>query len=134
LVELPMKPDQMSRAASIEVRVPFLDHELAEFTASIPAKYEAKYETKGFTGKPILKSAAEDLFPRDNAYRTEDGFPDAVGLLIGRGRSWITSSGFRPTWSPDGLPNIATDTVMTGIACGDFSLELGKILPGKRAD
>jgi hypothetical protein len=27
------------------------------------------------------------------------------------------------------LPNIATDTVITGIACGDFSLELGKILP-----
>lgn len=62
------------------------------------------------------------------------GFPDAVGLLVGRGSSWITLSGFRPTWSTDGLPNIATDTVITGIACGDFSLELGKILPGKRAD
>ena len=38
LVDLRMKQDQMSMAASIEVRVPFLDHELAEFTASIPAK------------------------------------------------------------------------------------------------
>jgi asparagine synthase (glutamine-hydrolysing) len=75
LVELQMKPDQMSRAASIEVRVPFLDHELAEFTASIPAKYEAKYETKGFTGKLILKSTAEDLLPRDIAYRQKMGLP-----------------------------------------------------------
>jgi hypothetical protein len=127
LVELLMKQYQMSMAASIESRVPFLDHELAEFTTSIPAKYE----TKGFTGKFILKSAAED-FAR---YRVpaEDGFPDAVGLLVGRGRSWITSSGFcwshgpwignisKPTWSTDCLPNTATDTVITGIAGGDFS-------------
>jgi asparagine synthase (glutamine-hydrolysing) len=75
LVELQMKQDQMSMAASIEVRVPFLDHELAEFTASIPAKYEPKYEKKGFTGKLILKSAAQDLLPRDIAYRQKMGFP-----------------------------------------------------------
>ena len=42
-----------------------------------------------------------------------------MGLLVGRARSWITSSGFAPTWSIDCLPNIATDTVITGIACGD---------------
>src|SRR5712692_3814613 len=38
LVELLMKQDLMSMAASIESRVPFLDHVLVEFTASIPAK------------------------------------------------------------------------------------------------
>jgi asparagine synthase (glutamine-hydrolysing) len=68
LVELLMKQDQMSMAASIESRVPFLDHELAEFTTSIPAKYE----TKGFTGKFILKSAAEDF--ANIAYRQKMGF------------------------------------------------------------
>jgi len=71
LVELLMKQDQMSMAASIESRVPFLDHELVEFTASIPAKYE----TQGLAGKFILKSAVEDLLPREVVYRQKMGFP-----------------------------------------------------------
>ena len=71
LVELLMKQDQMSMAASIESRVPFLDHELVEFTASIPAKYD----TKGLAGKCILKSAVEDLLPHDIVYRQKMGFP-----------------------------------------------------------
>ena len=36
LVELLMKQDQMSMAASIESRVPFLDHKLVEFAAALP--------------------------------------------------------------------------------------------------
>src|SRR6266403_631542 len=71
LVELLMKQDQMSMAASIESRVPFLDHELVEFTASIPAKYN----TRGLAGKFILKSAIEDLLPREIVYRQKMGFP-----------------------------------------------------------
>jgi len=71
LVELLMKQDQMSMAASIESRVPFLDHELVEFTASIPARYD----TKGLSGKFILKSAVEDLLPHDIVYRQKMGFP-----------------------------------------------------------
>src|SRR5579862_6156165 len=71
LVELLMKQDQMSMAASIESRVPFLDHELVEFTASIPAQYD----TKGLAGKFILKSAVEDVLPRDIVYRQKMGFP-----------------------------------------------------------
>ena len=38
LLELLMKQDKMSMAASIESRVPFLDHELVEFAAGVPAK------------------------------------------------------------------------------------------------
>lgn len=71
LVELLMKQDQMSMAASIESRVPFLDHMLVEFTASIPAKYDVQ----GLAGKFILKSAVEDLLPRDIIYRQKMGFP-----------------------------------------------------------
>jgi len=71
LVELLMKQDQMSMAASVESRVPFLDHELVEFTASIPAKYT----TKGLAGKFILKSAVEDLLPGEIVYRQKMGFP-----------------------------------------------------------
>ncbi|PYX85340.1 MAG: asparagine synthase (glutamine-hydrolyzing) [Acidobacteria bacterium] len=71
LLELLMKQDQMSMAASIESRVPFLDHVLVEFTASIPAKYSIR----GLGGKFILKSAVEDLLPKDIVYRQKMGFP-----------------------------------------------------------
>jgi len=71
LVELLMKQDQMSMAASIESRVPFLDHPLVEFTASIPAEYA----TKGMAGKCILKSAVEDLLPKSIIHRKKMGFP-----------------------------------------------------------
>src|SRR2546427_3129527 len=47
LVELCMKQDAMSMAASVESRVPFLDPRLVEFAASIPAQYH----TRGFNGK-----------------------------------------------------------------------------------
>jgi asparagine synthase (glutamine-hydrolysing) len=71
LVELLMKQDQMSMAASLESRVPFLDHQLVEFTASIPARYSIR----GMEGKSILKSAAEDLLPRSVIGRKKMGFP-----------------------------------------------------------
>src|SRR5207247_3896847 len=71
LVELLMKQDQMSMAASVESRVPFLDHELVEFTASIPAKYS----TKGIKGKCILKAAVADLLPAAIVHRQKMGFP-----------------------------------------------------------
>jgi asparagine synthase (glutamine-hydrolysing) len=71
LVELLMKQDQMSMAASIESRVPFLDHKLVEFTARIPAQFSVQ----GLAGKHILKSAVEDLLPEEIVYRQKMGFP-----------------------------------------------------------
>jgi len=71
LIELLMKQDQMSMAASVESRVPFLDHALVEFTAAIPAQYSIR----GMAGKFILKQAMEDLLPREIVYRKKMGFP-----------------------------------------------------------
>jgi asparagine synthase (glutamine-hydrolysing) len=71
LVELLMKQDQMSMAASVESRVPFLDHVLVEFTARIPARYSIH----GMAGKFILKQAVEDLLPKSIVYRQKMGFP-----------------------------------------------------------
>jgi len=71
MVELLMKQDQMSMAASIESRVPFLDHVLVEFTARIPAKHLIR----GLSGKQILKSAVEDLLPHSIVHRQKMGFP-----------------------------------------------------------
>jgi asparagine synthase (glutamine-hydrolysing) len=71
LVELLMKQDQMSMGGSIESRVPFLDHILVEFAASIPSAYALK----GLEGKNILKSAVEDILPHSIIYRRKMGFP-----------------------------------------------------------
>jgi asparagine synthase (glutamine-hydrolysing) len=71
LIELLMKQDQMSMAASIESRVPFLDHELVEFTARIPEQFSIE----GMAGKFIMKRAVEDLLPRSIVYRRKMGFP-----------------------------------------------------------
>jgi asparagine synthase (glutamine-hydrolysing) len=71
LVELLMKQDNMSMAASIESRVPFLDHVLVEFATRIPREMQIQ----GLAGKRILKKAVEDLLPREILYRQKLGFP-----------------------------------------------------------
>jgi asparagine synthase (glutamine-hydrolysing) len=71
LVELLMKQDNMSMAASIESRVPFLDHVLVEFATRIPREVQLK----GMAGKQILKKAVSDLLPRSILYRPKLGFP-----------------------------------------------------------
>ena len=50
-----MKQDQMSMAASIESRVPFLDHQLVEFAAALPRRLKLR----GFTTKRILREAVK---------------------------------------------------------------------------
>jgi asparagine synthase (glutamine-hydrolysing) len=71
LVELLMKQDNMSMAASIESRVPFLDHVLVEFATTIPREVQIQ----GLAGKRILKKAVEDLLPHSILYRPKLGFP-----------------------------------------------------------
>ena len=71
LVELLMKQDNMSMAASIESRVPFLDHVLVEFATNIPQRLQLG----GLAGKRILKQAMEDLLPHSILYRPKLGFP-----------------------------------------------------------
>ena len=71
LVELLMKQDNMSMAASIESRVPFLDHVLVEFATRIPREVQIH----GLAGKRILKKAVEDLLPHSILYRPKLGFP-----------------------------------------------------------
>jgi asparagine synthase (glutamine-hydrolysing) len=71
LVELLMKQDNMSMAASIESRVPFLDHVLVEWAMRVPASIQIH----GSAGKRILKKAVEDLLPHSIVYRPKLGFP-----------------------------------------------------------
>jgi asparagine synthase (glutamine-hydrolysing) len=81
LVELLMKQDQMSMAASIESRVPFLDHQFVEFSTRVPERLKLR----NGEGKYILKKAIEDLLPRDIIYRKKMGFPTPL-------RKWLLDS------------------------------------------
>ena len=79
LVELLMKQDQMSMAASIESRVPFLDHQLVEFAAGLPARMKLRR----FTTKWILREAVRDVLPPAILSRKKMGFPVPFGVWIG---------------------------------------------------
>ncbi len=71
LHELLMKQDQMSMAASIESRVPFLDHKLVEFTARLPQRMKLR----GRDTKWILRKAMRGVLPSEILDRPKMGFP-----------------------------------------------------------
>jgi asparagine synthase (glutamine-hydrolysing) len=75
LHELLMKQDQMSMAASIESRVPFLDHKLVEFSAALPERMKLR----GATTKYILRESMKGLLPEAILSRPKMGFPVPVG-------------------------------------------------------
>ncbi|MDQ4120848.1 MAG: asparagine synthase (glutamine-hydrolyzing) [Acidobacteriota bacterium] len=86
LHELLMKQDQMSMAASIESRVPFLDHKLVEFTARLPEKFKIR----GKTTKWILREAMKNVLPAEILTRKKMGFPVPLGnWLRGEFRSIV---------------------------------------------
>ncbi|HEX8775491.1 MAG TPA: asparagine synthase (glutamine-hydrolyzing) [Pyrinomonadaceae bacterium] len=71
LHELLMKQDQMSMAASIESRVPFLDHKLVEFTARLPQRLKLR----GWTTKYVLRQSMKNILPDVILKRGKMGFP-----------------------------------------------------------
>jgi asparagine synthase (glutamine-hydrolysing) len=102
-----MKQDQMSMATSIESRVPFLDHKLVEFAATVPSRLKIK----GFAGKQIVKDALGSLLPATITERKKMGFPVPweqwlnesylpaieTALLSDRAldRGWVSAQGVR---------------------------------------
>lgn len=70
--------DKLSMATGVEVRVPFLDKELVEFSTKIPVHLKLK----GNETKYILKKVAERYLPKDVIYRSKTGFGAPV-------REWL---------------------------------------------
>lgn len=64
------KVDRMSMAVSLEVRVPLLDHRVAEFAATLPRDMRLR----GAVGKYALKRVLERYVPRDWVHRRKQGF------------------------------------------------------------
>ena len=68
--DLLMKMDKMSMAASVEARVPLLDHPLVEWAAQLPARCKVR----GLAGKVLLKQLARRRLPREVVDRPKVGF------------------------------------------------------------
>jgi asparagine synthase (glutamine-hydrolysing) len=71
LVDDPVKRvDNMTMAWGLEARVPFLDHELVELAARIPAQFKLAADGKG-----VLKQAARSVIPNEVIERPKGYFP-----------------------------------------------------------
>src|SRR6185503_16319933 len=70
--------DKTSMAANLEVRVPFLNRKMIEFTARMPPDLKLR----GFKRKYILKRALEKVLPHDVVWRKKAGFGAPI-------RSWL---------------------------------------------
>jgi len=74
-----VKVDRMSMAHSLEVRVPFLDHELVEYMATVPSSLKLKNFT---TKKYLLKRIVRNNLPGKIIHQKKQGFNLPVGLWI----------------------------------------------------
>ena len=70
--------DKMSMAEGVEVRTPFLDLDLVEFSSKIPNRLKQK----GSIGKWVFKRAMEPYLPKEIIYRPKTGFGAPL-------RTWI---------------------------------------------
>src|SRR6185295_5055607 len=69
--DLLLKADKMTMANGLELRVPFLDHKLVEYAATLPVNLKLK----GSTGKYLLRQAMKQVLPKQIINRSKKGFP-----------------------------------------------------------
>lgn len=77
-----VKVDRMTMAHGLEARVPYLDHRLVEFVASLPPQLKLK---NGRSKKYLLKTSLAGKLPADILWRKKQGFnvPNARWLKQG---------------------------------------------------
>ncbi len=84
--DLLVKMDIATMANSLEARSPFLDHEVMEFCAKLPANLKLR----GMRLKYLLKRAGARLLPPETLARRKMGFGVPVGAWMrGELRSWV---------------------------------------------
>ena len=94
------KVDRASMAVSLETRVPFLDHRVAEFAAHIPLSMKVR----GGKGKHILRELLYREAPRNLFERPKAGFAIPVGeWLKGSLRPWAEELLDRSRMSAEGF-------------------------------
>jgi asparagine synthase (glutamine-hydrolysing) len=68
--DLLAQADRASMAHGLEVRVPYLDREVAAFALALPTRAKVR----GLRTKVVLREAARDLLPREVAFGPKRGF------------------------------------------------------------
>ena len=99
LVALLMKQDKMSMAASIETRVPFLDHHLVGRAFSLPDSCKVR----GRRGKYLLKEASRAILPAAVIDRPKQGFPVPIARWFRQARNPFVDVLLDPESLRDGL-------------------------------
>jgi asparagine synthase (glutamine-hydrolysing) len=79
--DLLIKADKMTMANGLELRVPFLDHKMVEFAATLPNISKLN----GGTGKALLRRSMDGVLPEAILHRPKKGFPIPIG-------SWLRTS------------------------------------------
>jgi len=96
LLGLLHRVDTATMAASVEARVPFVDHRLVEFAFTVPLKYKLKWKKERpetlmsdliseeyDEPKYILKKTFEEMLPKEVLYRKKMGFPVPLNRWFG---------------------------------------------------
>ena len=93
------KVDRTSMAHSLEVRAPFLDHEIVEWGMRLPSGLKLR----GREGKWVLKKALEPLVPREILYRAKQGFATSLAQLFRDQEKILRGRLLGPAMSDSGL-------------------------------
>ncbi|HYI55155.1 MAG TPA: N-acetylglutaminylglutamine amidotransferase [Microlunatus sp.] len=125
LVDDPVKRvDNMTMAAGLEARVPFLDHELVELAGRIPPGLKLSDGGKG-----VLKRAARGVVPDEVIDRTKGYFPvpairQLEGPYLDRVRSALTDSSAkaRGLFNPALVDRLLADPNTTRTTLGSNAL------------
>lgn len=87
--------DRISMAHSLEVRVPFLDHELVEFVARIPTRFKVH----GLKKKVLFRKAVRPWLPKEHFGRAKQGFSIPLASWFrGPLRPMLLDLVDNPTW------------------------------------
>ena len=81
--DLLVKADKVTMGSSLELRVPFLDHKVLEFAASLPPEFKVR----GREIKRVLKTAFSRVVPQQIINRKKVGFPVPYGRWLA-GNLW----------------------------------------------
>jgi len=94
--DLLLKADKMTMAHSLELRVPFLDHEMVEFAARLPVDIKIRRNGRdGHITKYILRKSFAGRIPRQILDRKKLGFPVPLKQLFKGDLKEVASSVFQ---------------------------------------
>jgi len=86
------KMDSASMANSLEVRNPYLDYRLMEYSFNLPQQFKINNGTP----KYLMKKLLERYLPKELVYRRKWGFPAPIGDWLSRDLSYLVDKWLDP--------------------------------------